>query len=77
MAEATAAYSLPISLSHQFTSRNDPPTFSMDDFEGNLLFGCWKMELGCQDNGSAVNYQQSLEAGKLLEIVPQWKLYRT
>ncbi|KAL2952085.1 hypothetical protein AAZX31_19G091900 [Glycine max] len=33
MAEATAAYSLPISLSHQFTSRNDPPTFSMDDFE--------------------------------------------
>ncbi|KAH1077188.1 hypothetical protein GLYMA_19G103000v4 [Glycine max] len=47
MAEATAAYSLPISLSHQFTSRNDPPTFSMDDFEGNLLFGCWKMELGC------------------------------
>ncbi|KAH1204912.1 RING finger protein 10 [Glycine max] len=32
-AEATAAYSLPISLSHQFTSRDDPPTFSMDDFE--------------------------------------------
>ncbi|XP_029127902.1 RING finger protein 10 [Cajanus cajan] len=32
-AEATAAYSLPISLSSQFTSRDDPPTFSMADFE--------------------------------------------
>lgn len=63
MAEATAAYSLPISLSHQFTSRNDPPTFSMDDFEGNLLFGCWKMVLGCQDKGSAVIYLQSLKTG--------------
>ncbi|RDX91970.1 RING finger protein 10 [Mucuna pruriens] len=32
-AEATATYSLPISLSCQFTSHDNPPTFSMDDFE--------------------------------------------
>ncbi|TKY62980.1 RING finger protein 10 [Spatholobus suberectus] len=45
-AEATATYSLPIALNCQFTSRDDPPTFSMDDFEGNLLFGCWKKKFG-------------------------------
>ncbi|ESW33615.1 hypothetical protein PHAVU_001G084800 [Phaseolus vulgaris] len=32
-AEATDTYSLPISLSSRFTSHDDPPTFSMDDFE--------------------------------------------
>jgi len=39
-AEATDSYSLPILLSSRFTSHDDTPTFSMDDFEGNLLFGC-------------------------------------
>ncbi|XP_061358557.1 uncharacterized protein LOC133302753 [Gastrolobium bilobum] len=32
-AEATSTYSLPIPTSYQLTSRDDPPTFSMDDFE--------------------------------------------
>ncbi|KAL2320385.1 hypothetical protein Fmac_029354 [Flemingia macrophylla] len=31
--KAEATYSLPISLSYRFTSYDDPPTFSMDDFE--------------------------------------------
>ncbi|CAJ1787475.1 unnamed protein product [Sphenostylis stenocarpa] len=32
-ADATDTYSFPISLSSRLTSRDDPPTFSMDDFE--------------------------------------------
>ncbi|XP_027350497.1 RING finger protein 10 isoform X2 [Abrus precatorius] len=32
-AEATSTYSLPIPLNYQLSSRESPPTFSMDDFE--------------------------------------------
>ncbi|KAI4350437.1 hypothetical protein L6164_004893 [Bauhinia variegata] len=32
-AEAASSYSLPITTSYRLTNRDDPPTFSMDDFE--------------------------------------------
>ena len=38
-AEAASTYSLPIPTSYKLTSHDDSPTFSMDDFEGNMLLG--------------------------------------